>query len=342
MSISSAKREFKRGHAWLDIGQPAHDKMTVTVERERSTDKFLGINGWQSEPAALAVSGANGTRLLLGPAFVDHMLEGDLISFTVSPDNLTITDYWPAVEVSGRKSSGAGLISRSGEASRSTSPPPGPSDETGFEGFFKETEERNEPLGIGLPIDPQPRRTKGKMSIGALFGLAAGLAVVLIGIGTLAWLYYSPIRSNHEQIAEIPGPIQDEENNTPVHDRAYWQSLLMNGEMTADELYQAALDTSGDEVLLDIHDDFLRLSANKGKREALRDYAELFDPTKPGGQRTDAVKNAGTALDYYSRLNAAGDRAALQDIRTLCAEIKPKYYENADLRISFDDYCADQ
>lgn len=142
------------------------------------------------------------------------------------------------------------------------------------------------------------------------------------------------------QTAQNDPPPATQSPAAPVHDRAYWQDMLGNSQLSGEALYGASRETRDDAELVDIAQDFLRLSADKGHKPAQQEYAGLFDPTKDAAVGSiSAVKNPSTALEYYRRLSEAGDATASRNIESLCAHLKPTYFENAEARIAIDDYC---
>ncbi|WP_146006415.1 hypothetical protein [Cohaesibacter celericrescens] len=339
MTITSAHREHGPGHAWLDIGQDASPQMRVVVEREADKDRYLGLDCWQSTPLELAVEDASDNRLLLGPNVVDHLKEGDFIKITVPQLAAMVEDFWPNVPISGRRGVGSGLVSsqpKKKNKGRDNSDAIRKNAAAFSAGLETENEEAPlENFGVG----EDTRLSKWK-----LFAVVAGMCLLWIGAGVFAWLYYDELSAlwGEEQsvVAEAQQQLPSQTSTAPVRDRAYWQSMLVNEELSGDQLYEAAHETSSQPDLLDISDDFLRLSAGKDHALAMREYAEIFDPTKEIATRQDAIKNPRTALQYYTQLSANGDNSVSTEIDDLCQLLKPKYYEDAEARTTFDDYCS--
>ena len=111
MRILSAQKEHGPGHAWLSMDHAATPETALIIERETDKDRYLGSCGWQSVPEHLPVAAVDGGRMLLGPSIVDHLGEGDFIKITIAGTGLFEEDFWPVVPISGRKSSGFGIVS---------------------------------------------------------------------------------------------------------------------------------------------------------------------------------------------------------------------------------------
>ncbi|WP_319569347.1 hypothetical protein [Cohaesibacter marisflavi] len=111
MRILSAHKEHGPGHAWLSMDHAVTPETALVIERETDKDRYLGSSGWQSVPENLPVDAVDGGRMLLGPTIVDHLGEGDFIKVAITGTGYFEEDFWPVVPISGRKSSGFGIVS---------------------------------------------------------------------------------------------------------------------------------------------------------------------------------------------------------------------------------------
>jgi hypothetical protein len=111
MRISSAHKERGPGHAWLTMEEAATPATALVIERETDKDRYLGLQGWQSTPQSLPIEAVDGNRMLLGPGIVDYLKDGDFIKIIIAGTNHFEEDFWPVVPISGRRSSGFGIVS---------------------------------------------------------------------------------------------------------------------------------------------------------------------------------------------------------------------------------------
>ncbi|WP_319498845.1 hypothetical protein [uncultured Cohaesibacter sp.] len=413
MRISSAHKERGPGHAWLTMEEAATPATALVIERETDKDRYLGLQGWQSTPQSLPIEAVDGNRMLLGPGIVDYLKDGDFIKIIIAGTNHFEEDFWPVVPISGRRSSGFGIVSPQGMAVDGQGPvasslkvkapldraeQPATDEEADGSSHGEETDDGTVYLD-GIPIifadpetfgakpvrdkpvpeqavrdkppveavpevkasekTPKPKKERPEkapnapMSRAAKGGLLATLVLLLVcGLGWYfrdSWLGASD-NADQQTTAEQAAPAEtastDETASTGqpqpgavVRDRSYWQQQLLDGQMSGEQLFAAAEETASSDELRDISADFLRLASNKGFMPALRQYAEKYDPAKPAAAGAETIKNATTALDAYTRLKAGGDEAAAADIRTLCQQLQPQYYQDANARTAVDDYC---
>ncbi|WP_119306907.1 hypothetical protein [Cohaesibacter haloalkalitolerans] len=402
MRISSAHKERGPGHAWLTMEVAATPATALVIERETDKDRYLGLQGWQSTPQSLPIEAVDGNRMLLGPSIVDYLKDGDFIKIIIAGTNHFEEDFWPVVPISGRRSSGFGIVSPQVMAADDQGPvasslkvkapldraeqpamsegevglPHGESIDDGtvyLDGIpiiFADPETfgakpvRDKPVPEKSPVEavpevkapektPKPKKVrpektpKAPMSRAVKGGLVAALVLLLVcGLGWYfrdSWLGASD-NADQQATAEQAAPAESAATEQPqpgpmVRDRSYWQQQLLDGQMSGEQLFAAAEETAGSDELRDISADFLRLASNKGYMPALRQYAEKYDPAKPAAAGAETIKNATTALDAYTRLKAGGDEAAAADIRTLCQQLQPQYYQDANARTAVDDYC---
>lgn len=411
MRISSAHKERGPGHAWLTMEEAATPATALVIERETDKDRYLGLQGWQSTPQSLPIEAVDGNRMLLGPGIVDYLKDGDFIKIIIAGTNHFEEDFWPVVPISGRRSSGFGIVSPQGMAADDQGPVASslkvkapldraaqPAMDEGQDGssngdgnddgtvyldgipiIFADPETlgakpakdkpvSDEPVRKPVPEKPpveavskvkapektpkpkkeRPEKTpRAPISRAVKGGLLAALVLLLVcGLGWYFQSYWlgAPDSADQQAAVEPATPTETTSSEQPqpgpmVRDRSYWQQQLLDGQMSGEQLFAAAEETAGSDELRDISADFLRLASNKGYMPALRQYAERYDPAKPAAAGAATIKNATTALDAYTRLKAGGDEAAAADIRTLCQQLQPQYYQDANARTAVDDYC---
>lgn len=360
MKITSAQKEYGPGYAWLDMGCEARDDMRVIVERhDTEKDRYLGPSGWQNTPEELAVTGANPKGLLLGPQIVDFLRDGDYVTLSIPMAQFEELIDWPSIPMSGRKTRGHGMvagIARAPAGVHSGSPP-----------IMAQSNGAAQSLDDGAADQKSTADDLNRPPRRGLFLSLLGLAIliVLIGGGSFVWFYHGQwIGKQQIQAGSEPHPApQRAESSTPpapqaapaqanaspaagnvtapvapVHGAEYWSTLLRNSAATPQQLFDAAQQTSR-ENLPDLSGEFLYQAALRGHRDAQRAYADIQDPTNAAPPPAGMSKNARTALEFYTKLTASGDQSAQADIARICASIKPDYYVNATARTAFDDYC---
>ncbi len=378
MTFLSAEKDYGPGHAWLCLDRDASSDWQLEIEREASKDLYLGPNGWQGTPFGIRPQDAKGDRLLLGPDIVDHLRDGDLIVLRIPEVSIEIEDYWPDIPISGRSNKGESLLDLQAKTGKEGPKAPFQREEPIAQPqpvAPVETPVITPPPNRGwLKWGAMAVALIIWFGMGTMIWLYSDELMALI-FGepeqTETLVDQQPTNEPVEEPAEEPiqaenttdeatPPEQEADASTapdnaspdtqtaqndqppaaPVHDRAYWQGMLGDTQLSGEALYGASKETRDDAELVDIAQDFLRLSADKGHKPAQQEYAGLFDPTKDTTLGSiSAVKNPSTALEYYRRLSQSGDQTAKSNIKSLCAHLKPQYFENSEARIAIDDYC---
>lgn len=363
MKVTSAQKEYGSGYAWLDLRCEARDEMRIIVERDTDKDRFLGASGWQNTPEELTAAGAGPKGLLLGPQIVDLLRDGDYVTFSVPMAQFEETDFWPSIPISGRKTVGDGMVAGipkiPARAGVNASPPMANQTAVGP----SVDDDTLEAGGASAEVSKFPRRGLALTLVGLV------VLALLIGGGYFVWAYQGQwLGEQQARLGKLidsalhPGGQQSESatsatpQTAPAQARAptsaanagtpataargaeYWGTILRDSAATPQQLFDAAQQTA-QENLPDLSGEFLYQAALHGHKDAERKYAEIHDPTSTTPPPAGVSKNAQTALEFYSKLTAAGDQAAQAAVTRICASIKPDYYVNATARTAFDDFC---
>lgn len=349
MRIISAAGEYGGGHAWLDIGQPVRDGLSVVVERDAEKNCFLGPAGWQNQPAellAVTAAGERGNMLLLGPNICDNLKDGDFVTISVSGASFSDSDFWPPIPISGRKATGVGMVGNNPALAKpkveGVHPPA-----TGVSGRptgHTAAEPVNEPAKT-LGMDPEevrPRRILGLPVMAFVGGVALLFAASLMVAGLYYW---------REDLQETLAGLQNQATETiqdlgtqvglgEVRDANYWSGVLRDPATTPEQLYEFSVETRDDTDLSAVSLEMLYQAVQRGNMQAQREYSRNYDPTISEATGWEVRKNARTALELYQRLRDGGDQNAAADMTRVCEFLKPDIFVNAESRTAFDDFCS--
>lgn len=100
-----AATEFGPGHVWLIFFEPVAEDASIYLSRDSDSASSLGMNGWQAQPYAITPlkveKRGTGSRVLIGPDFVDYILDGEFI--TAKTGEQSFSNFWPAVVPAAKK-----------------------------------------------------------------------------------------------------------------------------------------------------------------------------------------------------------------------------------------------
>jgi hypothetical protein len=294
------------------------DRVTVALQ-STYTDKYLGGDGFQTEPAAFGPypverHGAE-ARVTVGPEIVNQLEEYAQLRITLG--GMTATATWPDTVVPAPGAARLGGLVAPGDRAAVAAPPlvgvvPDPVPDPA-------PDPAPDPVG---PDDPTPTEAAPALRRG--LWLAAGLAVVMLAAGLA--LYLAGMFGPPPEVAVAPAPaIERAVTVAPAPDPCATDAIAgLRGQPFADvapRLRDCGAAVAPDAALLLLED-----AAAAGEAGALLVFGRLYDgdaldadfETAIGLNFADAPA---LAADYYARARAAGASEAEALLRAVCARL---------------------
>ncbi|MHC5307927.1 hypothetical protein [Bartonella sp. LJL80] len=377
MSDIIAATEFGPGHVWLIFDEQLSDDLSIYVMRESDTSNCLGPDGWQQQPYGITPISSKlagmGTKFLLGPQFVDSVLDGEYV--TVKAGNVEFFAFWPSVIAAAKKSNSA-IVERIEREQASQSVPPVPT--TPHISTEEPAANADNDAVLGrAPVDDSDDdvkkvvdaalsaqnayvidQHKTKKPLWPLVILGAVLWVAILGGGFFAYKTFladkntelpqaaasqTPPATEPEETAEreadASAPTQLDQDVASGPDG--WSRLLNSADTDPQRLYDLghALRSreNGD---ANIGFEAIYKAGQKGNRAALEWYARANDPTSDAsGADRITPPNIRRAFESWSLL-VRQDASMTTHIKQLCESLRERRYSGTnEERTTFQDYC---
>ncbi len=296
------------GHGQITLGTGVTAPTAIAIERNQSSSRWLGPNGWQAHEHAFTVGldpevgvEAGQTVLTVGPAIVEPLLEAQA---TAAAFRL----YIHGETKSATTLSVRGLLGSRARAAEPPPPPPPPIEEPIVEPVREE-------LKVALTDPPQPTRDDPKRPNVGL--IAAGVVLALAMAGGAAWFVLNKNADSPTQTAAAPPPAP-----APQDIRAEVRTYLERTPPAADAR------AKGDELAkggkLDGALLVYRYAAEKGDGGAALALARMYDPATFSPQTSPLPgPNADTAKRWYEAAAGAGSVPAQRRLGTLLKDSDP-------------------
>jgi len=323
----TAEAESALGPGYARITLTGVDPFTgrtlkVRIERGGELDPVLGPDGWQSgshwiDPDVVEILKGE-TSILLGAPVTRHLRVGTTVSLTFQGDSgwpeSTSAVSWPAIV--GATAAPEGGRKRTVKLGRGQAAPPDP-----------QTPPEPDPMPVSEPeveaevLPPPQSESESTSKHGLLMGaLAAGLLLVLIGGGTLAylndWFGGTPETATEETKPDETVAAEPVETAWPPDQvRAY----LGDAPVAADSLTQARLQMEAG--ALDMAFLLFKNAAGQGDAAALAALGMMYDPDLHSAETSPLPDpNPVIAVQYYRQAADAGNAVAQRRLGILMIE----------------------
>ncbi|MCU0908416.1 MAG: hypothetical protein MUF73_13475 [Rhodobacteraceae bacterium] len=289
----------------------AGDRVTVALQ-STYTDKYLGEDGFQTEPAAFGpypvVRDGAEARVTVGPEIVNQLEEYAQLRITLG--GVTATATWPdsVVPAPGAARLG-GLVAPGDRAAVAAAPAPvvAPVPDPG-----------PDPVGAD---DPTPTEAAPALRRGLL--LAAGLAVLVLAAAGA--LYLAGVFDPPPEVAVAPPAIERAITVAPAADPCAADAVAaLRGQPFADvapRLRDCGAAVAPEAALLLLED-----AVAAGEAGALVVFGRLYDAAAVDGDFETVIgltfaDAPAIAADYYARASAAGAAEAAALLAAACVRL---------------------
>ncbi|MGU3496674.1 hypothetical protein ACLBXM_21750 [Xanthobacteraceae bacterium A53D] len=292
---------------WVVIRLPAPPQggaPGVTIQRRGQTDRpHLGPDGWQTAAHLIAPSDmrAGGTEWLFGRDVTGHLALDMALEISVPAAGIVERHFWPEV------SHGPAIPPT---PAAPVPPAPQPVPEVALASF-------SAPVEPPAPVVSKP----GNVSKAMPRWMLAALCAILVLAGVVGgWFWLRP--------AAVPTAVSVA---GPDFAGRYQQYLQQGGQAEALHALSGEAFAAG---VAGVGFDAVTLAADRGSVAARLQMARWYDPTK--SDHGPLTPNAGAAATYYQDLAKAGDAAATEGLRALCAAAEAPAAATSDAYATFD------
>lgn len=320
----------------VPAGQLSGDRVTVML-RSTYTDKYLGGDGFQTEPAAFGpypvVRDGAEARVTVGPEIVNQLEEYAQLRITLG--SVTATTTWPDSVVPAPGAARLGGLVAPGERTATGPALVGAVPAEAVVDVAPESVDPADAVASGVEAAPDgaraPRRGLWLAAGLAVLGLAAGLALYLAGVFDRPAQVAAP--------APTPAPVV--ERAAAPDPCAADAVAALRGRAFAEiapRLRDCGAAVAPEAALLLLED-----AAAAGQADALLLFGKLYDADVMDAAFEGAIgltfaDAPALAVDYYARARAAGATEAEALLRAACDRLGP--LTDTPSRAARDAHCG--